>query len=151
MTTIRSLTLAAAVATALAAAGCGSKSCNDQTPPVTQVPTASCAAQTGAQVTVPMHVCPKCDQATPTCLVHAENAAAGLITLEPVSEVCDPNSSCPLVDPNSCPFATLNCQFTAPAAPGNVTVTIVTPGTPETFQLAVSAGGASPPAVLCSL
>lgn len=149
MTTTRVLTLAAAAAAVLATTGCPGKNCNDQTPPVSQVPSGTCSVQAGATVTVPMHVCPKCDQGTPTCMVHTENAAGGVITLEPVAEVCDPNSSCPLVDPASCPFATLNCQFTAPAS--SVTISVVTPGNPETFQLAVTSGSSSPSPVTCSL
>jgi hypothetical protein len=146
MTTRKVLVGLAAAALAILATGCPGKNCGDQTPPVSQVPS-TCAAQAGAQVTVPLHVCPKCDQATPTCLVRTENASGGVITLEPVSEVCDPNSSCPIVDPASCPFATLNCSFTAPAA-GSYSIVVVTPASPEQipFSVAPSAGS---PSVTC--
>lgn len=140
----RIATLALSAAAALAAAGCGSK-CNDQTPPVSSVPTSTCTALTGTPVTMPIHVCPKCDQGSPSCLVHTENVGQGQITLEPVSEVCDPNSSCPLVDtstPDSCPFATLNCQFTAPAV-GEYTIVVVTPSAPENRHLTVVASGST--------
>jgi hypothetical protein len=142
------LGLAAAATLAVVATGCPGKNCGDETPPVSQAP-ASCSAQAGAQVTVPLHVCPKCDQATPTCLVRMD-AAGGVITLEPVSEVCDPSSSCPIVDPSSCPFATLDCSFTAPAAAG-YSVTVVTPSAPIQFPLTVSGGGSAPQPVTCPL
>jgi hypothetical protein len=143
------LTLAAAFAAALALTGCPGKNCNDATPPVGNLNTSpSCSAQAGAPVTVSFHVCPLCDQGSPTCVVHSENAAQGQITLEPVSEVCDP-SSCPLIDASSCTIPTLNCQFTAPATSSPVNVTIVTPTGQQTFQLAISGSGATP--VSCSL
>ena len=151
MTTTRKLALAAAFVAALAVAGCGStKNCQDATPPVGTLNTsASCTAQAGAPVTVSFHVCPLCDQGTPTCIVHAQDAAAGQITLEPVSQVCDPNSSCPIIVPASCQIPTLSCQFTAPATTSPVHVTIVTPTGNETFSLAISGSGTQP--VSCAL
>jgi hypothetical protein len=149
-TRTRAVAIVVALAAALGAAGCGSKGCNDATPPVGTLNTSGgCTAQAGAPVTVSFHVCPLCDQGPASCIVHAENAAAGTITLEPVSEVCDPNSSCPIITAPSCTIPTLNCQFTAPATSSPVTVTIVTPTGQETFQLAVSGSGTSP--VVCSL
>ena len=135
----RSLAIAAALAVAVLAAGCGNK-CNDQTPPVSAVP-ASCTAVAGSQVSMPVHVCPKCDQGTPTCDAHPLNG--GQIVLEPVSEVCDPNSSCPLVDPASCPFATMSCTFTAPANPDTYQLVVVTPEGQITRTLTVVASGAT--------
>lgn len=137
----RSLTLAAAFALGLgiAAAGCGNK-CNDQTPPVAGAP--NCQAVAGSPVTVPLRVCPKCDQGTPECLVHLDNVAQGQITLEPVAEVCDPNSSCPIIDPASCQFAPVSCTFTAPAA-GSYNVVVVTPEGPDNRTLTVAAAGSS--------
>jgi hypothetical protein len=79
------------------------------------------------------------------------DVAGGVITLEPVSEVCDPSSSCPIVDPSSCPFATLDCSFTAPSAATSYSVTVVTPGAPIQFPLTVSAASGAPPAVTCPL
>lgn len=156
MTRTRTLSLAAAAALAFAAGiamqGCG-KSCGDQTPTVGVVNNAaSCSAPAGALVTVSFHVCPKCDQGTPSCIVHADNAAAGQITLEPVAEVCDPQS-CPLVDANTCLLPTLDCQFTAvaPTIAGPTIVTITTPGAPETFTLNVTAPVSNPTPVTCSL
>ena len=135
----RSLTLAAlAVALAVTAAGCGNK-CNDQTPPVAGAQ--NCTVAPGSSVTVQVRVCPKCDQGTPTCLVHLENVAASQISLEPVSEVCDANSGCPLVDPATCQTSPLNCSFTAPAATGDYNVVVVTESAPEQRTLRVAATG----------
>lgn len=139
----RTLVLAAAFALALAlvAAGCGDNKCNDETPAVSQVP-ASCTAVAGSTVTMPVHVCPKCDQGTPTCDAHPLNG--GQIVLEPISQVCDPNSSCPLVDPESCPFATMSCSFPAPATPNNYQLVIVTPeGTIQRTLTVVASGSTS--------
>jgi hypothetical protein len=113
MTTIRSLTLAAAVA--LAASGCGDKTCNDATPPVKQVP-AACTAIVGQPLPVPINTCPKCDQGTPTCDVRSNGA--GRFTLEPVSQVCDPNSSCPIPNLTSCAALATNCTLTAALTAG---------------------------------
>lgn len=136
----RSLSLAAfALGLAVAAAGCG-KTCNDQTPTVSQVP-ASCTAVEGSTVTLPLHVCPKCDQGTPSCDAHPLNG--NQIVLEPVAEVCDPNSSCPIVDPSSCPFATTDCTFPAPAA-GDYQLVVVTPeGTIQRTLTVVASGSTS--------
>jgi hypothetical protein len=141
-------TLAVALAAALAACGSPGAQCGDQTPPVSAAP-ASCTAVTGTKVTVPVRVCPRCNQATPTCLVHAENASGGQITLEPVSEVCDPSTSCPVVDPATCSFQALSCEFTAPA-PGSYQLVVATPGNPLDTPLTVVAAGSAPPAPQCS-
>jgi hypothetical protein len=133
----RTLVLAAASALALAAAGCGDNKCKDETPAVSQVP-ASCTAVAGSTVTMPVHVCPKCDQGTPTCDAHPLNG--GQIVLEPISQVCDPNSSCPLVDPASCPFATMSCSFPAPAV-GSYNLVVVTPEGTIQRPLTVVASG----------
>lgn len=139
----RIATLAVAAALAATAAGCGDK-CNEQTPPVSQVPP-GCTANAGAAIQVGIHVCPKCDQGVPTCVVRAENAAGGQILLEPVSEVCDPQS-CPLPNLNTCPFATMNCAI--PGLPaGAYTLVVNTPGAPENIPLTVVASGA--PATAC--
>ena len=137
--TVTLATLAAA-ALALAAAGCGDK-CNDQTPPVKAVP--DCEVVEGTAVTVPVQVCPRCDQASPRCIVHVD---ATQIQLEPLSEVCDPSSSCPIVDPVSCQFAPLSCTFTAPPASADpYQIVVVTPdGGSKVRDLTVLAVGSSP-------
>ena len=138
MTTIRSITLALAAAVlAGGMTGCGS-SCHDSTPAVSSVPT-SCTAQGGAQVKVPVHVCPSCDQSMPTCDVRFQG---GTFVLEPVSQVCD-QKSCPIVDPASCPFQTMDCQLTAPSGGGPFPVVVATSGAPIQFTLDVSGTGSS--------
>lgn len=146
MTTTRALTLALAAAAVITTTGCPSKNCSDASPQVSAAPTA-CTASTGSKVTVPVRVCPKCDQSTPTCVVHADNIAAGSVLIEPITEVCDPNSGCPIN--GTCLTNPLSCSFTAPAAAGTVTVTVNDPDSPRTFTLTVNAGAASD--VLCSL
>jgi hypothetical protein len=139
-TRTRTAPLALSAALAVVAAGCGSnKSCTDATPEVSAVP-ASCSAVAGASVTVPLHVCPRCDQSFPACDVHPLNGSQ--LVLEPVSQVCDPNSSCPLVDPASCPFSTLNCTFTAPG-PGTYQLVVVTPEGATQRDLVVVASGST--------
>lgn len=108
---IRAITFAAAVTALGALAGCGDK-CNEQTPPVAGVP--NCTAQAGSQVTVPIQVCPKCDQEASTCTVDMANIGSNVIELVPLSQVCDASSSCPIVDPASCPAKPAGCTFTAP-------------------------------------
>ena len=122
---IRTATLAAALG--LAAAGCGDNpTCNDQTPPVKNVQ--NCTVAEGAPVTVQIQTCPRCDQSSPRCLVHLENVGSHSIQLEALSEVCDASSSCPIVDPLTCPASPLSCTFTAPAASGSpYDVVVVTP------------------------
>lgn len=96
-------------------AGCGSdSSCKDESPPLAVDPVTVCpAVKPNQQVTATVKACPRCDQGTPTCLVHVDSATQ--ITLEPNSQVCDANASCPIVDPASCQAAPLTCTFTAPA------------------------------------
>lgn len=116
--TIRNATLAAALALALAATGCGEK-CNDEIPITTDMQE-SCTAVAGQPVTVQLRACPRCDQGTPRCEVRMEHVGSqqdpGYIQLEPLSEVCEPTSGCPLVDPATCPFEPVSCTFVAPAA-----------------------------------
>ncbi len=123
---MRTRTAAFAVAAAALGvlAGCGDNSkCSDQTPPIAGVP--SCTALASTQVTVPIHVCPRCDQGPTTCTVDMANIASNVIELVPLSPVCDANASCPIPDPPTCPFATANCTFTAPAAVGIYNLVVV--------------------------
>ena len=130
--------LAAAAGLALAAAGCGS-TCSDQTPPLKSAP--SCEVLVSSQITVPLNVCPRCDQAAPRCLVHLDQESLGQITLEPVSEVCDPSTSCPTVDPTTCPATPLGCTFTAPGSPATYQLIVATPAGVEQRTLTVIASG----------
>ncbi len=121
---IRTAAFVAAAAALGVLAGCGDNKCGDQTPPIAGVP--NCTAAPGSQVTVPLHVCPKCDQGAASCTVDMTNVGRGSIELVPLSPVCDANSSCPIVDPDSCPAAAVNCTFAAPAE-GHYTIAVVTP------------------------
>ncbi len=124
-------------------AGCGDNKCNDQTPPISAVP--SCTAGAETQVSVPINVCPRCDQGPTTCTVDLASAnpmGGNAIELVPLSPVCEANSSCPIVDPASCPAAAVNCTFTTPATLGSYTLVVITPeGTQvpnKTFNVAAS-------------
>jgi hypothetical protein len=137
---IRAVTFAAAVGALGALAGCGDK-CNEQTPPVAGVP--NCTAQAGTQVTVPIQVCPKCDQEASTCTVDMAAIGQNVIELVPLSEVCDASSSCPIVDPVSCPARPAGCTFTAPTTPGDYDLVVVTEaGRQVTRTLTVVSSGA---------
>lgn len=113
----RTLTLAVAAALAFGAGltlqGCG-KNCNDATPPVKTIPT-SCVAAVGSPLTVPVNTCPKCDQGTPACDVR--DAGGGNFTVEPVSQVCDPQS-CPIPDLASCSAQPTDCVLPAAMTAG---------------------------------
>jgi hypothetical protein len=113
--TLRRIGVAAALAAF--AAGCGNEKCSDQTPPVQNVQ--DCTVAEASPVSIQIRACPRCDQAAPRCLVRMENvgtaANPGTIQLEALSEVCDANSSCPIVNPSSCAAGAVTCTFTAPA------------------------------------
>lgn len=143
MTTTRILTLVAAVTAALATTGCPGKTCNDATPPVKQTP-AACTAVTGTALTVPLRTCPRCDQAEPTCDVRA--SGAGRFSLEPVSQVCDPSSSCPIPNLSSCSALATNCVLTAAMTAGLTAgstyyLDIITETGVETKPLTVASAG----------
>ena len=136
---------AAALAAVLAvmASGCGDK-CNDETPPVRANGLPTCPSMAaGVPVTVQLGVCPRCDQGSPRCEVRLENVGSGAIQLEPLSEVCEASSSCPIVDPASCPLTPLTCAFTTPGV-GNYQLVVVEPsGTPRQVPFTVAATGSN--------
>lgn len=115
MTTTRSYLLALAAVLAVAASGCGDKSCGDATPPVKTIP-ASCVATVGQPLTVPINTCPKCDQEAPTCDVR--DVGGGRFTVEPTSQVCDPKS-CPIPNLSSCAAQPTSCVL-----PGSMTAAL---------------------------
>jgi hypothetical protein len=151
-TWIRSAPLALSSALALAVAGCGStNSCTDATPPVANAP-ASCTVVQGSAVTVPVHTCPRCDQSTPTCDVRA--VGGGVFTLEPISQVCDPNSSCPIPNLSTCAALSTGCTLsgamTGPLDPAQVYhLDVQTETGVVDVPLTVLASGSSPPANPC--
>ena len=131
-TWIGTASLALSSALVIAVAGCGSnQSCSDATPVVANTP-ASCTAVQGAPLTVPLNTCPRCDQSTPTCDVRASGGSR--FTLEPVSQVCDPNASCPIPNPTSCAALATNCTLSAALTGG------LTPGTPYFLDIVTETG-----------
>ncbi len=131
-----------AVGLAAFAAGCGSDKCKDESPPLSSTqPAQSCTVEVSSPVTVQIHACPRCDQGTPECLVHFDSATQ--ITLEPSSQVCDPNSSCPVG--GNCQVAPLNCTFTAPSTPGTIDLVVQSPsgGIPRTLEVVAVNSGAT--------
>ena len=132
--------LASAAFAALAASGCGAD-CSTQTPPIVSVPTCSGMAA-GATVTVNVKVCPRCDQETPTCSVDLSEVSSGIIRLEPRSQVCNPRSSCPTVNPSSCPATGVDCTFTAPP-PDNYSILVVDENGQPTQQPFIVSGSAT--------
>lgn len=125
-------------------AGCGSdSSCKDESPPLNPDSPLSVCSNTvapGQTVTVQVKACPRCDQSSPTCLVHAETATQGLVTIEPNAQVCDADASCPVG--GNCSLAPLSCSFTVPANQpnGNLTVNVVGGDRSETLLLTVDSG-----------
>jgi hypothetical protein len=138
---LRTATFAAAATLGLLAAGCGDDKCNDQTPPISTTGVPDCTAAAGTTVSVPIRVCPKCDQGTPRCEVHMD-VANSAIQLEPLSEVCEASSSCPIVDPSTCPASPVTCTFTAPPAAGSpYDLVVITPdGQQLSGTLTIGAG-----------
>jgi hypothetical protein len=145
MKTTRSIVLTlAALTVAVAASGCGSKNCGDATPPVKTIP-ATCVATVGQPLTVPVNTCPKCDQEAPTCDVR--DNGGGNFTLEPVSQVCDPQS-CPIPNLSSCSALPTSCVLPASMTAGlstsstyHLNITTETGAVTLDFT-AVAAGGA---------
>jgi hypothetical protein len=152
-TWIRTASLALPAALAVAVAGCGnSKSCTDATPPVAKTP-AACTVVQGSALTVPVNTCPRCDQSTPVCDVRA--IGGGVFSLEPISQVCDPNSSCPIPNPDTCAALATGCTLSAamtapldPTQPYHLEVQTETGvvGVP----LTVLASGSTPPTTPCT-
>jgi hypothetical protein len=121
------IVLVAALGAALpfAMSGCGGSDCPSATPPLKQLPSACPSMAAAATVTVNLHVCPRCDQSSPSCRVDLGGvASSSIIQLDPLALVCSADSSCPIVDPASCPAQALACTFTAPAA-GNYNLLVV--------------------------
>jgi len=141
MTATRRLALAAAALLPLALAACDNK-CPTQNPKLATngVPTCSGIAA-GAEVTVTIGVCPRCDQAYDACTVTLPAAGDNLIQLDPLVQVCDANPSCPL-DPSCVP---VRCSFQAPAA-GTYQLLVYDPETGGTVSrdfTTVAGGGAN--------
>ena len=80
-----------ACAAAVGLSACGDK-CPTETPQVDAV--ANCTARPGSTVTVPLRLCPTCNQTAASCDVDTSQAASsGIIQLDPVVEACESASS----------------------------------------------------------
>jgi hypothetical protein len=144
MTTARRLALAALAALPLALAACDNK-CPTQNPKLAAggVPacTGGAAVQAGAQVTVRIGVCPRCDEAYDSCTV-TPPAGDGTIQLDPLVQVCDANPSCPIAGGSCSP---VTCTFQAPPA-GNYQILVYDPASNQVVSqpfTTVSSGGAT--------
>ncbi|HSD21108.1 MAG TPA: hypothetical protein VLC54_13770 [Anaeromyxobacter sp.] len=120
----------AACAAAVGLSGCG-ESCPTETPKVEAFATSGCTATPGATVTVPLRLCPTCNQTAASCDVDVSQASrSNEIFLDPVVEACQSASSCPpTCDPNA-----INCSFAAPSQPGRYDLIVFDPATNTTLQ-----------------
>ena len=111
--------LAAAGALLVVASGCGTK-CPTETPQVQQI--GNCTAKPGDTVSVPVRLCPTCNQTGATCAVDTSQVgSSGIIQLDPTVEACDSVSSCGTPSP-TCQTNPLTCTFTVPANTPNGTI-----------------------------
>lgn len=115
MTSHRRLALAALATLPLALAACDNK-CPTTNPKVQTGGVPACtggsAIQAGAQTTIRIGVCPRCDESYDQCNVTMP-AGDNIIQLDPLVQVCEPSNSC---GTEACNLVT--CTFTAPATPG---------------------------------
>src|SRR5512139_3304904 len=110
----------AAVAAALAACGTNDK-CPTQSPKLSEV--GNCTVRPSATVSYPLRLCPTCNQTGATCAVDLSAVStSGDIFLDPTVEACSSSTSC---GPATCETNPFTCTFTAPAAEGSYTVTVV--------------------------
>lgn len=119
------------LAGALVASGCGT-SCPTETPAKIEA-IGSCTAKPGDTVSVPVRLCPTCNQSGATCQVDTHAAgSSGLIQLDPTVEACENVSTCSSPTPQ-CQTNPLTCTFTAPAA-GNYTLLVLDQSSNQTIQ-----------------
>ena len=117
--TAGALAIAGAV---LLASGCGGTSCPTETPAQIQK-VGQCQATLGATVSVPVQLCPTCNQTGARCQVDASSvASSGIIQLDPTVEACDNVSTCSSPAP-SCQVGPLMCAVTVPS---NTTMSQIT-------------------------
>jgi hypothetical protein len=115
--------------------GCGTQSgCANVTPDVNQAPT-SCSLLPSTPVTVSVRWC-TCG-ASVTCDALPESG--GVIQLEPKVSSCD--ASCP-ANPTACPFDSVTCSFTSPAA-GSYNLYVISGQSFQSVPLTVSDSGSA--------
>jgi predicted small lipoprotein YifL len=129
-----------ACAAALGLSACGEK-CPTETPQVDAV--ANCTATAGSTVTVPVRLCPTCNQSAASCDVDLSQAtSSGSILLDPVVEACESSNSCP----PGCSLNSINCTFTAPSQLGSYELIVFNPATNTSISKrldVVASGGTS--------
>lgn len=120
--------LAATVALALAGGltGCG-ESCPSETVAKIQ-DVGACTARPGTSVTVPVQLCPTCNQSGSSCDVEIQGS---FVQLDIRAEACDSVASCGSTAPSCQPPS--GCTFTAPAE-GTYTVLVYDPSTDRTIE-----------------
>jgi hypothetical protein len=134
--------LGALAAVALAAVGCGSSTnCPAETPKVDQVQ--SCTVAPGGSVSVKLNICPTCNQTAASCTADlTQLGTSNIILLDPLTEACEPATSCP--SPSCAPNGA-TCTFNAPTTPGDYTLQVYDPATNSTKHgtLTVASGPTS--------
>jgi hypothetical protein len=123
--------LLALAAAALAVSGCG-ESCPTETPAKVEA-LGSCTAAPGGTVTVPVRLCPTCNQTGAECQVDTSQATSGFIQLDPTVEACETASSCGAPTP-TCQANPLTCTFTAPAVEDTYTLIVFDQSTQNTIE-----------------
>jgi hypothetical protein len=118
---IRSALVASLAASALLASGCGD-TCPTETPARVEA-IGSCTAAPGGTVSVPVRLCPTCNQTGATCEVDTSQASTGFIQLDPIVEACEAVTSCAAPTP-TCQANPLTCTLRAPAAEGDYTLLV---------------------------
>ncbi len=126
--TLRRIIAIGACAAAVGLSACGEK-CPTETPRVDAV--AGCTATPGSTVSVPLRLCPTCNQSAASCDVDLSQAtSSGTIQLDPVVEACENANSCP----PGCDLNAINCTFAAPSQVGTYEILVYNPATNTTIS-----------------
>jgi hypothetical protein len=139
---MRAVRWMAAVAIAAGAIACGDK-CPTETPAQVQA-IGSCTAPPGATVSVPVRLCPTCNQTGASCSVDTSQAGTGYIQLDPTVEACANVSTCSSQAP-ACEANPLTCTFTVPSGLPTYKLVVFDPSTNQQLMgtLTVSASSAA--------
>jgi hypothetical protein len=118
---MRAVRVMAALTVAAGAIACGNK-CPTETPAQVQA-LGSCTAPPGGTVSVPVRLCPTCNQTGASCTADTSQAASGYIHLDTTVEACDNVSTCASQAP-ACEANPLICTLTAPSSAGTYTLVV---------------------------
>lgn len=111
------------LAGALVASGCGTKCPTESPAQVSAI--GSCTAKPGDTVSVPVRLCPTCNQSGATCDVDTSASSSGIIQLDPTVEACQNVTSCG-APTATCETNPLTCTFTVPSnASGRITLLVI--------------------------